>query len=107
MDSDTYDENEYDAQIDSDEEEYVDPIDRFISCELDYVLDVYHEILDRFPYIEIKNTEFVQLIMDIVLENKYSKVRLYEDNIKVVLDIINNYLRRFKKSYSEEHVIII
>jgi hypothetical protein len=105
MDSDTYDEN--DEHFDSTEEEYIDPIDRFFSCELDIVLDLYNDILDRFPYIELKSTRFVQFIMDIVLEKKYPKIRLYEDNVNVVLEIINNYLKRFKKSYSSEHVIII
>lgn len=94
--------------MDTDEEYYSDEqvqyniLDDFIYNELDNVLDLYHDIINRFPYfLNSKSYHFTQFVIDncilkswttskVVVNNDY--VTYYENEIETTLWVLNNFL---------------
>lgn len=86
----------------------LEKIDKFISEETDYLLDLYYELQDRFPYF-LDKMRFHHL-SDFIIENKFNRYENnknylhlnyfyseYKDEINACLFIINQALCKYKK----------
>jgi hypothetical protein len=94
-----YDESDWGDESDNllDENEQNDPLDIFLSNELDEILDLYDDIINRFPYIKLKSTFFVKYLIDIIVYNQYNIITLYDETIFTIQYCMNKYLLKFKK----------
>ena len=97
----------------SSEDEFYDSIDnkidKFISDETDYILDLYYELKDKFPYF-LDKMSFHNLLT-FIINNKFTNVITkrynpntldyfyseYSSEITATLSIINQYLSKYKK----------
>jgi hypothetical protein len=85
-----------------------DTIDKFISDETDYLLDLYYDLKDRIPYF-LDKMHFHHL-SDFIIDNKFNTYENnkrysnldyfyseYKTEINAALFVINGYLCKYKK----------
>lgn len=113
MDSDSENHSDFYEEFDKDQ------IDEFITNETDYIMDLYYDLQDRFPYF-LDKARFPDII-NFIIDNhfglyknkkKYNEKDMeyfiyeYNSEINASLYVINNYLQKYKK-FSLEYDIFI
>lgn len=100
-----YDDIDYEnIESDMDEEEERDPLDLFLSNDLDNVLDLYDDLKRRYYYLPWTCQYFMNYIIDIVLYNKYRDIYMYEETIDTIHMCINSFLKNYKKELPIKYI---
>lgn len=105
MDSDTESHSDFCENFDSDK------IELFITNETDYIMDLYYDLQDRFPYFldKARFPDIINLVIDNIFgiyknNKRYNLkdfeyfIREYNSEINASIYVINNYLSKYKKS---------
>jgi len=104
MDSETESHSDFYEEFENDQ------IDKFITYETDYIMDLYYDLQDRLPYF-LDKAKFPD-IMNFIIDNKfglYKNTKIYnsqnmvyflheyKSEINASFYVINNYLQKYKK----------
>lgn len=103
-----YEDIEYetmDSEIDEGDER--DPLDLFLSNELEYVFELYDDLKQRYAYLPWSCQYFVNYMRDIIVYNVYKHLYMYEEMVITIHMCINSYLKKYKKELPIKYIKLL